>query len=447
MATMHLVTGYKGEAHVSAADMGSLYAAVFGPDTYVLDRGSKLAASVITNNTVRVSDGDLVMQGRHIRLENAADLTVENGAQGYYRHDLIVVRYAKDTSSGQESAELAVLKGTAALTTPEDPSHTAGDILSGAAKAEVPLYRIVLNGLNIEELAPLCAVTGPGGEPGISVYTHNKSGSTHDFVGVGSNGKALIKHTFASGDQIAVNGKVVPAFVGADAVDELPVGRWAYFAFDGAQLNFKGGGGLTNTKLSAATATAADVLSGKTFYAGNKTRQTGALPVYSNQYIDANSISVKDNLGFAINRGAYTNSNTIYVRKSVSEVADAAGLTEDKLVSGQTVLGVTGTGRSRVETICTIGTNNSSYSSACNQKSADTTNMTMTMSGAERTVTFKNAGYFTWHTTGTNGTSVYTNSTYTKGLMNKVAAGESVTFGISGSGSNFFVLSVAFMPE
>lgn len=44
-----------------------------------------------------------------------------------------------------------------------------------------------------------------------------------------------------------------------------------------------GGGGLTNSKLALATAEPSDVISGKTFYSGDKTLKTGqvvAVPVY-----------------------------------------------------------------------------------------------------------------------------------------------------------------------
>lgn len=45
-------------------------------------------------------------------------------------------------------------------------------------------------------------------------------------------------------------------------------------------INFKSGGGLSNSKLALANATAADVAEGKTFYAGNKTLKTGTLVPY-----------------------------------------------------------------------------------------------------------------------------------------------------------------------
>ena len=221
---------------------------------------------------------------------------------------------------------------------------------------------------------------------------------------------------------------------------------------EGTKLDGMAGliGNIEVTDLSGVTAAAENVLDDKFFVTSAGVLTEGTMPLRVTGQA-ANSCVLRDEtLYYRLPHGCWPNTYSdteCEAGMGQAAVAEAIGLTEDKLVSGKTVLGVTGTGRSRVETICTIGTNNSSYKSACNQKSADTTNMTMTMSGAERTVTFKNAGYFTWHTTGTNGTNVYTNSTYTKGLMNKVAAGKSITFGISGSGSNLFVLSVAFMPE
>ena len=158
MANMHLVTGYAGEAHITAADQASMYAALFGGGDYVLDRGSKLSASVITSNQVRVLDGDLLMQGRHVRLNNYVDLTIENGAQGYNRHDLIVARYTKN-SAGVEECNLIVIKGTAATGTASDPAHIDGDLLGGDdSTADMLLYRVPLSGINIGTLEPLFSV-------------------------------------------------------------------------------------------------------------------------------------------------------------------------------------------------------------------------------------------------------------------------------------------------
>jgi len=158
MANLHLVTGHQGKAHVTAADHGSMNAAIFGEGQYVLNRGSKLKATVISNNSIRIADGDLLMQGRHIRLNEGTyvDLAIENGAQGNKRNDLIVAQYTKDSSSGVEDCNLVVIKGTATTGTAADPSWTSDDILNDhVLKAEMPLYRVRLNGLNIEKVEQL----------------------------------------------------------------------------------------------------------------------------------------------------------------------------------------------------------------------------------------------------------------------------------------------------
>lgn len=163
MANMHLITGYAGEAHVTAADQGSLHAALFGEESYVLNRGSKLAATVVSNNSITIADGDIMMQGRHARIEedDTVSLAIENGTQGNYRNDLIVARYTKNASTGVEAVNLVVIKGTPAGSSPADPAYTVGDIINDhVAQADMPLYRVKLNGLTIETVETLFTMAG-----------------------------------------------------------------------------------------------------------------------------------------------------------------------------------------------------------------------------------------------------------------------------------------------
>ena len=167
MANLNLVTGYAGQAHVTANDFGSLLAALFGTGMCVLDRGNHLQATIATNNQIDIADGDIMMQGRHVRLDDGetVSLAIENGAQGVSRNDLICVRYTKDTSTGAEQCNLVVIKGTAAASDPADPTYTTGDIIGGqAALADHPLYRVKISGLTITDVVPLFdIVTGFGG--------------------------------------------------------------------------------------------------------------------------------------------------------------------------------------------------------------------------------------------------------------------------------------------
>lgn len=161
MANMHLVTGYAGQEHITAADQGAWNAAIVGNGEYVLNKGSQFAATVITNNQIRIGDGDILMQGRHIRLNEGGyvDLAIENGAQGYFRNDLIVARYTKNSSTGIEEANLVVIKGIAATSGASDPDITTGDIITEhALQNDMLLYRVPLDGLTVGTLVPLFTV-------------------------------------------------------------------------------------------------------------------------------------------------------------------------------------------------------------------------------------------------------------------------------------------------
>lgn len=152
MANLHLVTGYAGKDHISAADFGSFNASIFGEGQYILKRGNQFEASVVTNNLIRVLDGDALMQGRHIRLAEGTyvDLAIENGTQGKLRNDLVVIRYTKDATTGIEESNLVVLKGTETDSSPVDPEYTTGNIINDhVIQADMLLWRIPLDGLNV----------------------------------------------------------------------------------------------------------------------------------------------------------------------------------------------------------------------------------------------------------------------------------------------------------
>lgn len=63
-------------------------------------------------------------------------------------------------------------------------------------------------------------------------------------------------------------------------------------------INFKSGGGLSNSRLALATATAADVAEGKTFYAGDKALKTGTLVPY--KYATGTATWTNQSSGFTV---------------------------------------------------------------------------------------------------------------------------------------------------
>lgn len=206
---------------------------------------------------------------------------------------------------------------------------------------------------------------------GVSTYTHTKMDNVHHFNGSGTSGRAKMTADVEAGDTVMLGGKEVPAYVGAETfadalAGESVTGRWLTFTQDGTQINFNGGGGLSNTKLALATADTGDVISGKKFYSGDKTLKTGEIlprntvgqngTVGISQYFPevavskANSNNTQTNANLdGVSRlclqppaGFYDGNS--YVGETFAKVASAIGLTAEKLCVGNTVIGVKGTG-------------------------------------------------------------------------------------------------------
>lgn len=144
---MRIITGALGEPHVTSNDDGEMNQAIFGSDLVVLPNGNKLAYEIIDNNTIRISDGDVMMQGRHalINPNETEDVTIESATIGYNRKDLIVVHYEMDTQTGFEDISLRVLKGVETSGTPQPPEYIEGDIRTGSTVVELPLYEVTIN--------------------------------------------------------------------------------------------------------------------------------------------------------------------------------------------------------------------------------------------------------------------------------------------------------------
>ena len=176
MAGLHLVTGYKGSPHVTSADQGAFNAYTVGTGEYVLTKGNRFEAEIKTNNTVRIYDGCLMMNGRYVTLDAGSylDATISNGSSGMKRHDIISVRYEMNLTTGIESVSLVVNAGSPSASTPVDPAQNYGEtILNGVTVHEMPLHRVILEGLTITKVEPLFKVFAPLGEFQHGFYKQN----------------------------------------------------------------------------------------------------------------------------------------------------------------------------------------------------------------------------------------------------------------------------------
>lgn len=151
---MDIITGYTGTKHVTAENDRDINIGIFGSGSYVLSTGAGLKAEISSNNEIKIRDGVVMHQGcaAAIKKNTYDSLTIVNGSQGMKRIDLIVARYEKQRDTNVESLTLKVLQGKAVESSPTAPAHTTGDIQAGDAIADMPLYEVVIDGLNITEV-------------------------------------------------------------------------------------------------------------------------------------------------------------------------------------------------------------------------------------------------------------------------------------------------------
>lgn len=149
---MNIITGYRGEPHITSQQLRNTYIGIFGQTPRIIKGvGAELAAIIISANEIDIADGMVSCQGctAEIPRGTVESMAIENGTQGMMRTDLIVVRYTKNSGTGVETMELAVIKGTPASSNPQRPSHTSGTISEGDTLVEFPLYDVNINGISV----------------------------------------------------------------------------------------------------------------------------------------------------------------------------------------------------------------------------------------------------------------------------------------------------------
>lgn len=148
---MEIITGYIGKPHVTAEQERDVNEGIFDTGSYVLKTGSQLEAELVSNNEIKIRDGVLVIQGctAAIKRNTYDPLTIANGSQGMKRIDLIVARYNKNAETKKEEVTLKVIQGTPNASTAAVPTYKTGDIQSGDLVADMPLYKVTLDGLNV----------------------------------------------------------------------------------------------------------------------------------------------------------------------------------------------------------------------------------------------------------------------------------------------------------
>ena len=163
MGVLEIITGYKGEPHVSQSQMRDIYKSIYGSGTYITDIGSKLAATIVSANEIRIADGLLVAEGcaAEVAYGDTVSLAIANGTQGMLRRDLIVARYSKAASTNIEDMEFVVITGTPAASNPALPAYTSGSIADGDMQVDFPVYEVDIDGIAVTQVVKLAAAAYP----------------------------------------------------------------------------------------------------------------------------------------------------------------------------------------------------------------------------------------------------------------------------------------------
>ena len=115
---------------------------------FAISGGGAFKCFISGDNTVTVKGGRCIIQGNLIELPDdyRVALNFQSGLGGTRRSDFICLRVARN-ADGNDTKSIVLIAGTEALTNPPDPPYNTGDINSGAAVRDFPLYRLKMDGV------------------------------------------------------------------------------------------------------------------------------------------------------------------------------------------------------------------------------------------------------------------------------------------------------------
>lgn len=153
------ITNRLGSAHITPAQDSMWHRGTFGIDTCVIpdDKTQNFEADIQSNNEVRVRSGIAMLQGRFwcVPIGTYDPLTIQNGNQGEKRIDLAVQRWTINEETNTQNCEWVVIMGTPTTGTPTVPAYTEGDLDNGDTVADMPMFQIALDGINLTGITPV----------------------------------------------------------------------------------------------------------------------------------------------------------------------------------------------------------------------------------------------------------------------------------------------------
>lgn len=212
------VTSRQNKAHVTAEQAGALNIAIFGNGRYITKYAQGLEVSVASSNKINIAPGALIVDGRFVINERAEQASIANGTQGKWRKDLVILTLKVDASTGVGTTALSTIQGTPAATqdAAKDPAYTPGDLSKGQYQAQVPIARVILNGLTptVEHALPTVdPLTSEKFEITSYEIPSGYNGASRNFWHVYRNGTSVTIHARVWLDQGIKNDAIVCPFL------------------------------------------------------------------------------------------------------------------------------------------------------------------------------------------------------------------------------------------
>lgn len=148
---MIAITRVAGKPHITPRLDAMWHRGIAGTESGVFEFFESFKAEISSNNKIRIRSGIGMMQGRFFAVEPSTydEVSVGNGTQGEKRIDLIVARWTVDDENNTQDGDWYVIQGTPTTGTPAVPAHTTGDLDAGDLIADMPMFQVELNGINI----------------------------------------------------------------------------------------------------------------------------------------------------------------------------------------------------------------------------------------------------------------------------------------------------------
>lgn len=148
---MIAITRVAGKPHITPRLDAMWHRGIAGTESGVFDFFESFKAEISSNNKIRIRSGIGMLQGRFFAVEPSTydEVNIGNGTQGEKRIDLIVARWTVDDENNTQNGDWHVIQGTPTTGTPAVPAHTTGDLDAGDLIADMPMFQVELNGVNI----------------------------------------------------------------------------------------------------------------------------------------------------------------------------------------------------------------------------------------------------------------------------------------------------------